>query len=233
MDVALLVLSYKLNVRECGEFTKEEFVRGLTEMDISTLSQLKSTLVALREYADKHSSEIYLYAFRTLKEFDSQLTVPLEGALEMIKLFQSHLPHGKGFVRFMNAQTDYTGMNYDQWSMFLQFNQQISLDFENYDHYAWPVMFDDFIAFMRTEETLLQNSERLPQYSERLFLEKLCVEDSERSNGSNGSNGSNECYYFTNSHNFNNSNNNSNFFNNIYNFKYEEDIDCEGGMDVI
>jgi hypothetical protein len=52
----------------------------------------------------------------------------------------------------MKIQKEYTGMNFDQWNMFLQFNYHITLDFENYDeNCAWPVMIDDFVAFMKDE----------------------------------------------------------------------------------
>jgi hypothetical protein len=66
-------------VAECGVFTREEFVNGLTTLGISSLSQLRDCLPFFRDYAVTNLSEIYAYAFQTLKEFESQLTIPLEG----------------------------------------------------------------------------------------------------------------------------------------------------------
>jgi hypothetical protein len=77
-----------LNVGECGIFTKQEFVQGLSNLGISSLTQIKECLPSLREYAITHVNEIYTYAFHTLKEFETQLTIPLEGTL--VFLINSH-----------------------------------------------------------------------------------------------------------------------------------------------
>lgn len=153
MDVALLVLSYKLQVAECGVFTKQEFINGLTNLGLTNLYQLRECLPLLREYANTHFVEIYSYAFHSLKEYESQLTIPLEGALEMIRTLSVHLPHSHNFIRYMRKQNDFTGLNYDQWNMFYIFNQTITLDFENYDGNSfWPIMIDDYVAYMKNVE---------------------------------------------------------------------------------
>jgi hypothetical protein len=68
-----------MSVAECGVFTKQEFINGFTNLGISSLSHLKESLPFLREYAFNNLNEVYAYAFQSLKEFDSQLTIPLEG----------------------------------------------------------------------------------------------------------------------------------------------------------
>jgi DCN1-like protein 1/2 len=154
MDVALLVLSYQLSVAECGVFTKQEFVTGLSNLGIYSMYQLQEALPSLREYALTHLNDIYTYAFHSLKEYESQLTIPLDGALEMIRILTAHLPHGQNFIHYMKKENhEYLGMNYDQWTMFLQFNLQITMDFENYDENGcWPVMIDDFVLYMRSDD---------------------------------------------------------------------------------
>jgi len=154
MDVSLLVLSYKLNVGQCGKFMKEDFLNGLASMGIYSLAQLKEIIPQLRQYAKDNSSEIYRYAFHTLKEYESDTNIPLEGALEIMAILVPHLPYTYNFIHFMKTQQTYKVMNIDHWNMFLQFNLMASSygsDFESYvsDEDVWPLMIDDFVSFMK------------------------------------------------------------------------------------
>jgi len=209
MDVALLVLSFQLNVSECGVFTKQEFVNGLSNLRIYSMSQLKEALPGFREYALTHLNEIYVYAFHSLKEYESQLTIPLDGALEMIRILTAHLPHGLNFINYMKRQNhEYLGMNFDQWTMFLQFNLQISMDFENYDENGcWPVMIDDFVLFMRSEDRFGFAEESINYYESS--YDNQCY-------GSDSSSGSSYSPFSSPFNNTNSFNNQNDFNNNDY-----------------
>jgi DCN1-like protein 1/2 len=52
-----------------------------------------------------------------------------------------------------NHQTTYKAVNHDQWTMFLVFSKTIDVDFKDFDgNGAWPVMLDDFVAFMKDKK---------------------------------------------------------------------------------
>lgn len=78
-----------MNVAECGVFTRQEFIQGLSNLGLFSMQQLKDALPSLRHYAITHLNEIYIYAFHSLKEYESQLTIPLDGKFALISSHSS------------------------------------------------------------------------------------------------------------------------------------------------
>jgi len=147
----ILVLAWHMKAKTMGIFTKEEFVLGLTELQADTLDKLKDKFVMMeKELADQTKfKEIFKFAFHFAKD-STQKNLSIDMAKELLKLLMGdRFPHSKTFVAFL-AQSQYKVMNFDQWQNFLEFNKAIAVDLHNYDEgSAWPVMFDDYVQYVR------------------------------------------------------------------------------------
>mmetsp|Transcript_7247 Transcript_7247/g.18337 ORF Transcript_7247/g.18337 Transcript_7247/m.18337 type:complete len:255 (-) Transcript_7247:380-1144(-) len=149
-DSAVLVLSWHLDAKEMGYYTRSEFTGGLEKLSVDSMEKLQKVLTTFREELldESHLKDIYKYAFGYAKEKDSKI-LDLETASEMIKLVlgdrYEHLP---GFLEFLKEQTSYKSINADQWMNLLEFLKTIKLDFSNYDENgAWPVMIDEYVEW--------------------------------------------------------------------------------------
>jgi len=125
-------------------------------MDIDSLSKLRERIPDLRMQALLNLDEIYLYSFHFIKESSSHKLVSLPGAIATLQILLGHYPHTTAFTNFMSHhQTQFKGMNQDQWMMFLQFCKNIEPDLSNYDmDSAWPVMLDDFVGHLRQKKQI-------------------------------------------------------------------------------
>jgi DCN1-like protein 4/5 len=156
----VLVLAWHMKAQTMGIFTREEFKTGLTDLNADSLEKLKEQFKNMeRELTDPVKfKEIYKFAFVFAKEKD-QKSLSVDMAKELLRLLVGdRFSHTKNFIEFL-SQASFKAINADQWQNFLEFNKAIASDLHNYDENgAWPVMFDEFVEYVRNKKNQENNA---------------------------------------------------------------------------
>ncbi|XP_030752512.1 DCN1-like protein 4 isoform X1 [Sitophilus oryzae] len=154
-NVVMLVLAYKMQARQMGFFTKEEWLKGLSEMQCDSIQKLQYRLDYLRcLLSDQNTFKaIYRYAYDFARDKD-QRSMDMETAKAMLQLLLGkHWPLYTQFSQFLD-QSKYKVINKDQWCNILEFSRTIYNDLSNYDvDGAWPVMLDEFVEWLKAART--------------------------------------------------------------------------------
>ncbi|XP_063242562.1 DCN1-like protein 5 isoform X2 [Bacillus rossius redtenbacheri] len=150
-NVVMLVLAWKMNARQMGFFTQEEWLKGLSELQCDSISKLQGKLDYLRSLLNDQVSfkSIYRYAYDFARDKD-QRSMDVDTAKAMLQLLLGkHWPLFSHFSCFLD-QSKYKVINKDQWCNILEFSRSISPDLANYDvDGAWPVMLDEFVEWLK------------------------------------------------------------------------------------
>jgi len=151
-DVVMLVLAWVMNAAHMCEFTREEFVQGMSTLRCDSLAKLQAQLPNLRALLQDEGKfhEIYNYAFGFSTE-KGQKSLALDTALAMWKL----LFEGRKW-ELLDIWCDFLlehhkkAITRDTWSQLLDFSTQILPDLSNYDtEGAWPTLIDEFIEYVQ------------------------------------------------------------------------------------
>ncbi|CAG9765361.1 unnamed protein product [Ceutorhynchus assimilis] len=150
-NVVMLVLAYKMQARRMGFFTKEEWTKGLSEMQCDSIQKLQYRLDYLRCLLNDQSTfkAIYRYAYDFARDKD-QRSMDMETAKAMLQLLLGK--QWELFTQFSQFldQSKYKVINKDQWCNILEFSKTICDDLTNYDvDGAWPVMLDEFVEWLK------------------------------------------------------------------------------------
>ncbi|KAG7675062.1 hypothetical protein Ndes2526B_g07910 [Nannochloris sp. 'desiccata'] len=159
-DLVMLVVSYHLDAQSMGEFSQREFESGMESLGIDSLEKLKAKLPQLRaELLDPNSfREIYNFAYKFSCE-KGQKCVHLETALAMWQLLipESKWPYIGEWCRYLEEHHK-RAVSKDTWVQLLDFINNISNDFSNYDENgAWPYLIDEFVVAQKEK---LQNGKQ-------------------------------------------------------------------------
>lgn len=150
-NVVMLVLAWKMNARQMGFFTHQEWLRGLTDIQCDTVSKIQNKLDFLRSMLNDQTSfkSIYRYAYDFARDKD-QRSMDLETAKAMLQLLLGkHWNLFNQFSSFLD-HSKYKVINKDQWCNILEFSRTINMDLSNYDvDGAWPVMLDEFVEWLK------------------------------------------------------------------------------------
>lgn len=118
MDPVTLVISFYMQAKTMGEYTKAEFKRGFEEMGCSSVSDLKRKLSNLRKMYQNEGdfANIYKFVFSFLKGEDAR-NVNIDYAIAMWELlFKEHYgkkidPFLEKWKEFLVKQKDEQGLN--------------------------------------------------------------------------------------------------------------------------
>lgn len=151
-EVLMLVLCWHLNAQTMGEITNVEFKRGMADLGVESLDDLKAALPKLRKELDDDQKfkQIYAYAFMINRE-NGQKFLQLDVALSVWPLLLTpekwrHIDSWCEFLRECHKRA----ISKDTWIQLLEFIHSVGDRFENFDpNGAWPYLLDEFVAWMQ------------------------------------------------------------------------------------
>ncbi|KAI1286719.1 DCN1-like protein 4 [Halotydeus destructor] len=150
-DVVMLVVSWKMDAKQMGYFTKKEWLKGLSEIQCDSIVKIRSKIDSLRSqmYDQGTFKNVYRFAFDFSKDKD-QRSMDIETARAMLALLLGkQWPMQRYFDQFLE-NSKYKVINKDQWCNVLEFSRSVNSDLSNYDEDgAWPVMLDEFVDWYR------------------------------------------------------------------------------------
>lgn len=155
-NVVMLVLAWKMNARQMGFFTQQEWLRGLMDLQCDSISKVQNKLDYLRLLLNDQVTfkSIYRYAYDFARDKD-QRSMDVETAKAMLQLLLGkHWALFGHFGKFLE-NSKYKVINKDQWCNILEFSRTILSDLSNYDvDGAWPVMLDEFVEWLKASKEL-------------------------------------------------------------------------------
>lgn len=150
-NVVMLALAWNLDAKNMGFFTLNEWLQGMSHLQVDSVHKVKAKLDLLRNQLSDQVTfkKIYRYAFDFARDKD-QRSMDIERAKAMLTLLLGgRWSHHSSFHRFLE-QSNYKVLNKDQWCNILEFSRAIHPDLSNYDEDgAWPVLLDEFVAWLK------------------------------------------------------------------------------------
>lgn len=147
MDPVTLVLSMKMNADTMGQYTKEEFHRGMRVMGSDDIDKLKAKIPALRSEYQSPSGfkNVYEFSFHFAKEPNAK-ALALDTAIAMWKvLMGDKWCFTDEWCDFLQ-KTHGKAISNDTWSQVLEFQIQVGANLESYNpNDAWPYLIDEFV----------------------------------------------------------------------------------------
>lgn len=154
-DVAVLVLCYHFDADIMSEFSKDEFVGGLSKLGCDSLDKLRRRLPELRAELDDDCTfrKVYEFAYgfarkRGTKIVEQPMAIAMWGLLFMGNRSWGMLEEWTEFLQEKHNRP----ILKDTWLMLLDFAWTTKTDFSNYDPLAdaWPPLIDEFVDHICT-----------------------------------------------------------------------------------
>ncbi|KAJ3167657.1 DCN1-like protein 4 [Geranomyces variabilis] len=155
-SIEILIIAWRLGAQNMGYFKKSEWLDGMKKLEVDSTDSLAQLLPSLARIYDSPSEfkELYMFAFAFAKEED-QKSLSIEHAQGMWQILcpPDRFEHIEPFLRFIAEKHPVKVVNKDQWRSFIEFSNVVDGDLAGYDESsAWPVLFDDYVAWRRAQK---------------------------------------------------------------------------------
>jgi DCN1-like protein 1/2 len=153
-DVAVLVLAYHFGAAAMCEFSKAEFVSGMTRLGVDSVPKLAAKLPALRASLAEEATfrAVYAFAFAFARDKGAKSLSPDTALALWQLLLPARWPAGEAWCAFV-AGAGLKTVTADTWSQLLEFSRTVKADLSNYDpEGAWPSLLDDFAEHLKAAQ---------------------------------------------------------------------------------
>ncbi|XP_049848508.1 DCN1-like protein 2 [Schistocerca gregaria] len=148
-----LVIAWKMNATEIGEFSKDEFLRGMRQVKACTIQELKKKIPSFQEELESKAKfkEFYQFCFNYGK--GTERTLNLDYAILLWEMILAdRFPLLQEWITFLRTKHK-KAISRDSWNLLLEFIDQASSDLSNYNSEgAWPMILDNFVEYLKSGE---------------------------------------------------------------------------------
>lgn len=155
-DRKVLLLAWKMRANRMGYFTRDEFQTGMLALKASNVAAVQRALPNLETEVDcdpEAYRDFCTFAFKYCLTEPSQKLIDIDTAVTMLSIVMPQDPLVPRFCKFLKQQTEYKVINFDQWTSFLRFAQEVKPDLSDYkEEDAWPILIDNFVVWSQEQD---------------------------------------------------------------------------------
>ncbi|KAG7395711.1 Scaffold-type E3 ligase [Phytophthora boehmeriae] len=155
-DVVVLVIAWKMGAAYMCAFTRKEWAKGMEAMDCDSVAKLKAKIPQLREAiaSDAEFKKFYSFCFGFSKEpGQKSLSIDIATAMWELLLSARYEKLTKSWLSFLAEKNPVKGVTRDTWDLLIDFFVKVNESYDNYDeNEAWPVLIDDYMAWIETKK---------------------------------------------------------------------------------
>eukprot|EP00871_Galdieria_phlegrea_P002922 jgi/Galph1/3630/GphlegSOOS_G2260.1 len=152
-DIVTLIFAWKVGAKNACEFSENEFVQGLSNLQADSLEKLKRKLGSLRKEIEDPTKfkQFYMFIFQYSKD-PSQRSLPAETAMALWDVvLRGRFELLDVWLKFLKDKPH--NISQDTWNLLYEFARTIQSDLSNYDEDgAWPVLVDEFVRWVKSTQ---------------------------------------------------------------------------------